>query len=200
MNRDDWNRRYEGKEFVWSAQPNRFLVAEAAMLPPGRAIDLGCGEGRNTVWLAEQGWQATGVDFSDVALEKARQLAERRSVTAKWVQADLLDYQPPAAAFDLVILFYLQMPGQELERILPRAAAAVAPAGTLLLVGHDSGNLHHGYGGPQDPTVLYTAADITPHLAGLEIERAEQTTRTVETDQGTRDALDVLVRARRPGT
>jgi SAM-dependent methyltransferase len=196
MKREQWDERYRGTELVWSARPNRFLVAETASLAPGRALDLACGEGRNAVWLAEQGWQATGVDFSGVAIEKARSLARERSVEADWIAADLLDFKPPLGAFDLVILFYLQLPGEELARVLERAAAAVAPGGTLLLVGHDSSNLEHGYGGPQDPAVLYAAADVTPHLDGLEIERAETVVRTVETDDGTREALDVLVRAR----
>ena len=87
VNRDDWNRRYEGAELVWTARPNRFLVAEAAGLVPGRALDLACGEGRNAVWLAEQGWQATGVDFSGVALGKAQLLAESRSVQVEWLEA-----------------------------------------------------------------------------------------------------------------
>jgi SAM-dependent methyltransferase len=196
MKRDQWDERYRGTELVWSARPNRFLVAETESLAPGRALDLACGEGRNAVWLAERGWQATGVDFSGVAIEKARSLARERSVEVEWIAADLLEYQPPTAAFDLVILFYLQLPGDELERVLERAAATVAPGGTLLLVGHDSSNLEHGYGGPKDRAVLYAAADITPHLDGLEIERAETVVRTVETDDGTREALDVLVRAR----
>ena len=196
MKREQWDERYRGTELVWSARPNRFLVAETESLAPGRVLDLACGEGRNAVWLAEQGWQATGVDFSGVAIEKARSLAQERSVEVEWIAADLLEYEPPPGAFDLVILFYLQLPGDELARVLARAAAALAPGGTLLLVGHDASNLEHGYGGPKDPAVLYAAADVTPHLDGLEIERAETVVRTVETDDGTREALDVLVRAR----
>ena len=85
-------------ELLWTAQPNRFLVAKSSDLSPGRALDVACGEGRNAVWLAEQGWQVTGVDFSEVALEKARRLAELRGVEAEWVQADLLDYRPAPRA------------------------------------------------------------------------------------------------------
>ena len=76
MDADGWNRRYAEKELVWSAGPNRFLAAEAADLAPGRALDLACGEGRNALWLAEQGWRVTAVDFSGVAVEKG--LFERR--------------------------------------------------------------------------------------------------------------------------
>jgi 2-polyprenyl-3-methyl-5-hydroxy-6-metoxy-1,4-benzoquinol methylase len=197
MNRNDWNHRYEGEGLLWTTQPNRFLVAETAALAPGRALDLACGEGRNAVWLAEQGWQVTGVDFSEVALEKARRFAEDRGVRVDWVSADLLEYAPPAEAFELVIVFYLQIPPERLRPILARAAKAIAPRGTFLLVAHDSSNRTHGCGGPRDPAVLYTAEDVLPALVGLEIERAEPVVRTIETDEGVREAIDALVRARR---
>ena len=77
MGPEDWNRRYSGSELLWTAQPNRFLVAEATGLPPGRALDLACGEGRNAVWLAAQGWRVTGVDFSEMAISKARSQGPR---------------------------------------------------------------------------------------------------------------------------
>ncbi len=198
MNRDDWNCRYEGEGLLWTPRPNRFLVAETAALAPGRALDIACGEGRNAVWLAEQGWQATGVDFSEVALEKARLLAEQRKVQAEWIRADLFEYEPPPGAFELVIVLYLQIPPERLRPILARVAKAIAPDGTFLLVAHDSSNLTHGYGGPRDPATLYTAEDVLPALVGLEIERAEPVVRTVETDEGVREAIDALVRARQP--
>ncbi len=199
VDRKDWNQRYEGDELLWTARPNSFLVEEIGALTPGRALDLACGEGRNAVWLAEQGWQVTGVDFADVALEKARLLAEQRGVRVEWIRADLLEYAPPPEAFELVIVFYLQMPPEPLRPILARAAKAVTPGGTFLLVAHDSSNLTHGYGGPRDPAALYTADDVLPALVELKIERAEPIVRTVETDEGVRKAIDALVRARRPG-
>jgi SAM-dependent methyltransferase len=199
VDREEWNRRYAGSELVWTARPNRFLVAEAGDLPPGRALDLACGEGRNAVWLAEQGWQVTGVDFSGVALEKARELAAARGVEAAWVEADLLAYRPERRGYDLVLLFYLQLPAPQRGLILRAAADAVATGGTLLLVAHDSSNLEHGHGGPGDPAVLYTAADVVADLdgSGLEIDRAELVERPVATADGERTALDALVRARR---
>lgn len=198
MDSENWDRRYAGSELVWTAEPNRFLVAETSGLEPGRALDLACGEGRNAVWLATQGWRATGVDFSGVALEKARQLAEARGVEAEWIVADLLDYRPPARAFELVIVFYLQVVEAKRRAILRAAADAVAPGGTFLLVAHDSANLERGYGGPQDPAVLYAAADVVADLDGFDIVRAECVERDVQTDDGERIALDALVRAVRP--
>jgi SAM-dependent methyltransferase len=194
------NRRYADRELVWTSEPNRFLVAEAAALPAGRALDVACGEGRNAVWLAERGWRVTGVDFSEVGLEKARALAKARGVQAEWAAADLLRYTPEPQAFDLVLVFYLQVPAAERQAIV--RAGAVAPGGRFLLVGHDRRNLEHGHGGPQDPAVLYTAGDVVGDLdaAGLEIERAETVKRPVQTPAGARAALDALVRARRAGT
>ena len=197
MDREGWDERYAGRELVWTSDANRFLIGEVDGLAPGRALDLACGEGRNAVWLAERGWKATGVDFSTVGLEKARQLAEARGVRAEWIAADLLDYRPEPSAFELVIVFYLQVPEAQRTPILRTAAGAVASGGTFLLVAHDSSNIAEGHGGPQEPTVLYTAEDVSRDLegTGLRIKRAERVRRPVQTSEGERIALDALVRA-----
>ena len=194
-----WDVRYADSEFVWTVRPNRFLVEEAAGLPPGRALDLACGEGRNAVWLAQRGWEATGVDFSHAGLEKARTLATERRVHIEWIAADLLDYRPEPHGFVLVLLFYLQLPAEPRRQVVRAAASGVAPGGTLLLVAHDRENLDHGHGGPQDPAVLYTAEDIIGDLAGsgLHIDRADRVRRPVQTPVGERVALDALLRASR---
>jgi len=205
MEQQDWDQRYAVDELVWRAEPNRFLVTEVAGLSPGRVLDVACGEGRNAIWLAEQGWYATGVDFSAVALDKARKLAGGRGVgdRVQWLEADLrsADWVPPtgASGFDLVIVFYLQVAPELRRRVLRACATAVAPGGTLLVVAHDLDNLSEGFGGPQDVAVLYRASDVTDDLAGtgLTVERAEQVRRPVETDGRTVDALDLLVRASR---
>ena len=199
MRSEDWDRRYAGRELLWTAEPNRFLVAETEGLEPGRALDLACGEGRNAVWLAEQGWRVTGVDFSGVALGKAGELARARGVEVELVESDLTAWEPERGAFDLVVVLYLQLPAAERAPVLRKAAAAVAPGGHLLVVAHDSSNLEHGWGGPQDPAVLYTAADVTAAIQpeSLEAERAGVVERPVETEEGERVALDLLVRARR---
>ena len=199
--RDNWNRRYAAKEFIWTVEANRFLVAEAVGLSPGWALDLAAGEGRNAVWLAEHGWTVHAVDFSDVGVEKGRRLAAARQVADRidFQVADLRGYEPEAHRFDLVVLMYLQLPWAELRPILVRAARAVAPGGTLLLVAHDAANLQHGHGGSQQPEVLYTAEQVVAALCGdLEIDKASPVERPVETDDGTKVAIDCLVRARRP--
>ena len=197
MKREAWDQKYAGRDYLWSEKPNRFLVAELAGMPPGRALDLACGEGRNAVWLAQQGWRVTGVDFSQVALAKAARLAVRRGVDVEWVAADLLDYRPPEA-LDLVVVFYLQLPATERRLVLGRAAEALAPGGTLLVVAHDLLNLTEGHGGPKEPEVLYTPDDVVGDLSGLAIERAERVRRPVAVDGGEAVAIDVLVRAMTP--
>lgn len=199
MDRTTWDRRYAGSELVWTAAANRSLVTEVGALAPARALDLACGEGRNAIWLAERGWQVTGVDFSTVGLHKAKQLADARGVSAEWVAADLNDYQPDPQAFELVIVLYLQVPAAERTLILRNAAVAVAADGVFLLIGHDRANIADGHGGPRDPNVLYTAQEIAEDLAGtgLVLERAERVERPVEAEAGPRLALDALVRAHR---
>jgi len=198
VDRASWNQRYGGEEYVWRTKPNQFLVAELADLPPGRALDLACGEGRNAVWLAGRGWRVTGVDFSPVGLAKARRLAVDHGVAVDWVEADVVEWDPPAAAFDLVIVFYLHLPSDDRHRVMAHAQEALAAGGTLLVVGHDATNLSEGYGGPQDPTVLFTPEQIASDLAELRIVRADHVRREVDTDQGRQVAIDALVRAVRP--
>ncbi len=196
--REDWNERYAGKELLWSAEPNKLFAVEVAELEQGRALDLACGEGRNAVWLAEQGWLVTGVDFSEVALAKASELATRRGAEVHWVQADVVGYEPEPGGFDLVAVLYLQLPHGELDIALRAAAAAVAPGGALVVLGHDSTNLTDGYGGPKDPAVLFTPEDVVASLEGLVVERAEKVRRTVSLADGEAVAIDAFVRARRP--
>lgn len=190
-----WNERYAGKELLWTGRANRFLVEVAEPLSVGRALDLGAGEGRNAIWLAERGWRVTAVDFSDVGLAKGRELAATRGVDAEWVHADVLDYEPQEQAFDLVALLYLQLRFADLAPVLRRAAAAVAPRGTFLLVAHDPSNILHGHGGPQNAAVLYNAEQVAAELGDLAVEEAGTRKRPVQTDAGEKIAIDCLVRA-----
>jgi SAM-dependent methyltransferase len=195
---DEWDGRYAASEFLWTVEPNRFVVQELSGLPPGQALDLACGEGRNAVWLAQRGWRVTAVDFSSVGLHKARQLAAERDVGVDWVLADLLDYQPPANAYELALVAYLQIAADERAAVLRDACSALAAGGEILVIGHDLANLSEGVGGPQDPAVLYTPEVIAAELPGLSVQRAERVRRPVEVDGVIRDAIDTLVRATRP--
>ncbi len=202
MDAAGWNQRYDTVDLVWTAEPNRFLVAETTSLALGTALDLGAGEGRNAVWLAQQGWRVTAVDFSDVGLTKTSQMAAAAGVEVSTVCADVADYTPHSGRFDLVAILYLHLPARLRREVYRRAGDGVAPGGTLVVVGHDATNLTDGHGGPQDPDVLFTPDDIAEDLvgSGLVVERAERVQRTVTTPDGDRVAVDALVRARRPST
>jgi SAM-dependent methyltransferase len=200
VDRQQWDERYAGAEFEWSMHPNQFAAAELTDLPPGRALDLAAGEGRNSVWLAERGWSVTAVDFSRVGLDKGRALGAARGVAdgqLDWVVADLSEYEPAREAYELVLIAYLQVDQALRARVLAGAASALVPGGTLLVIGHDLTNLTEGVGGPQSPGVLYTPEGIIAELPGLRIIRAERVRRTVERDGGRATAVDTLVRAER---
>jgi SAM-dependent methyltransferase len=198
MKAEQWDERYRSTDLVWGTPPNRWVERELADLAPGRALDLACGEGRNALWLAARGWQVSAIDFSAVALDKGRALESRQAPPTRvdWVHADATTYRP-AEHVDLALLCYLQLPRAEWRPALIRAADALGSGGTLLVIGHDSTNIADGVGGPQDPAVLFTAADVVADLAGtdLVIERAEAVHRPV--DGADRPAVDALVRAHR---
>jgi SAM-dependent methyltransferase len=196
-----WDQRYASQDLVWTADANRFLMDETAGLAPGCALDLASGEGRNAMWLAQQGWNVRAVDFSGVATEKGRQIASARHIDERieFETADLRRYEPGLQCFDLVVMVYLHIPQLELQPIIARAAQAVAPGGTLLLIGHDSENLVRGFGGPQTAEMLYTADQVVAALGGtLVIDKAQRVERAIATQDGQRIALDCLVRAHKP--
>ncbi|WP_432523205.1 class I SAM-dependent methyltransferase [Kineococcus sp. SYSU DK006] len=135
-----WDQRYRGGP-LFSGHPNPWLVHHASALPPGTALDVGCGEGADSLWLAARGWHVTGVDISPVALARAARLAEDAGaeVVARtsWQQADALHLEPSQARFDLVSAQYLHLPAPGMAELHRRLAAAVRPGGTLLLVLHE---------------------------------------------------------------
>lgn len=198
MSKDLWNERYSERDLVWSEKPNQFLVSEVEGLASGRALDLGCGEGRNAVWLAEMGWTVTAVDFSEIGIEKGRAIAAARGVAVDWVVADLTEFEPEAGSFDLVIDFYIHLPSDQRRGLTRKAADAVAPGGVVLIVGHDLTNLADGYGGPQDFAILHSPETISPALSPLNVVKAERIKRIVENDEGRFEAIDSLVRAEAP--
>ncbi len=205
MDAHAWDERYAESDLVWSATPNQFVAAELADLPPGRALDLAAGEGRNALWLAEQGWQVSAVDFSLAGLDKGRALQERhprgRDLHVDWVHADVLAFDPGPERYDLVLLAYLQLVAEERHTAVRTAFGSLREGGELFVVAHDSSNLTEGTGGPQDPSVLYTAEDVLADLDGerFEVARAERVARTVAADddhrgEADRTAYDCLVR------
>ena len=205
-----WDARYAAADLVWSAGPNATVAALTADLPPGRALDVAAGEGRNAIWLAERGWDADALDFSRVGLDRAERIAADRLAVAQsagggpvghfaTIHADVTaGWTPEPGSYDLVLVIFLHLPSPALTRVHQAAAAAVAPGGVLLVLAHDRSNLAEGVGGPQDPAILPTPEQVAADLAdtGLTIERAEIVLRPV--DGAPRPARDCLVLATRP--
>lgn len=190
-----WDERHAARDPIESSDPDPTLVEVSAMLEPGRALDLGSGDGRNAIWLARRGWRVTAVDFSTVAIERARSRAAAVGADVEWRREDLLAWRPDPANYDLVVLVFIHMAIDERQRVYAGAAAAVAPGGSLLVIAHDRANLVEGVGGPQDPDVLFTPAEIVAALEpGFEILRAQTARRG--SDRGP-VPIDAVILARR---
>ena len=196
-----WDERYAGSGRVWSGRPNAVLVAEASRLAPGRALDVGCGEGGDAIWLAEQGWEVTAIDFSEAGLARAAEHAAERGVADRieWRHADLRTWTAPAGEqWDLVTSCFLHLLGDGMLRATGEMAAAVAPGGTLLVAGHHPDDAHTGLRWSM-PGVLFTADELAPAVdPDLFDVRAEARSRT-ETRDGQEHAVAdaVLVGHRR---
>lgn len=191
-----WDRRYSVKRPIWSLDPSLELIKSVSPLVPGRALDLGAGEGRNAIWLAEQGWHVTAIDFSAVAIAKAGEFAAEANVSGRvqFEVADLTSIRPTKSIYDLVCLVYLHLPWDSMQDVVRSAVDALRPGGTFVLLGHDETNIENGYGGPQDPDILYGPRRIV-QAAGeqLEVIDASRIKRTVEKTVGTRVAIDCFV-------
>jgi SAM-dependent methyltransferase len=199
-----WDARYRENDRIWSGNPNVVLVREVAGLTPGAALDLGCGEGADAVWLARQGWKVTAVDISTVALERAAAHAADAGV------ADRIDFQRhdlgtsfPAGTFDLVSAQFLHSRGElPRERILRTAAGAVTPGGVLLIEGHADhgawGDQAHGHGDVQLPTAREVLAGLDLPGDGWEVLLSEEHERS-QTGPDGRPAVrtDTTVKLRR---
>jgi SAM-dependent methyltransferase len=163
-----WNERYRSADALWSGNPNLYLVSEVSELSPGTALDVGCGEGADALWLAGRGWRVTGVDLSSVALERAARHAAAAGlqIAARidWAQADLISWDPGAARYDLVSSQYVHLPPGPREALFRNLAGAVAPGGTLLIVGHHPSDLQTAMPRPQMPELFFTGEDIAPLL------------------------------------
>jgi SAM-dependent methyltransferase len=197
----DWDDRHKAGDFEGQG-PNPTLVAGVAGLHPGTALELAAGSGTNAVWLAGQGWRTTAVDWSPVGLANGRQKADAAGVEVEWLERDLFAWAPPARSFDLVVVVYLHLPPEERSPVYARAAAAVAPGGRLLIVGHDRLHAIEGEGGSPDPDRLFTAEEIAAELTAqdpeLLVERAEVVRRVAPPGRGPIDSLLVVRRRQLP--
>ncbi len=159
MGSDFWNARYATEAYIFGTAPNRFLESQVALIRPGmRALAIADGEGRNGVWLAQQGVAVHAIDVSPVALEKARKLAVERGVALEFEQADVLDWSWPEAAYDLVVAIFIQfVPPPGRERIIAGIRRTLKQGGLLILQGYTPKQIEFATGGPSNPANLYTA-------------------------------------------
>lgn len=201
-----WDERYRGQTALWSGEPNVYLVSETAGLTPGTALDVGSGEGADAIWLAERGWLVTAVDFSAVALQRAADHARRRggdvAARIEWVREDITRWDPGPDRYDLVTAQYLHLASATRPSLLRRLAAAVAPGGALLIVGHDRSDLQTTIPRPQDPDRYFTGGEVAAELEPGRWDIITDATpgRTATDPEGrTVDIHDTVFRARRHG-
>ena len=204
MDAKDWDERYAATDLVWSAEPNRFVAELVSPLTPGTVIDIAAGEGRNAIWLAQQGWTVTATDYSSVAVDRMRARAQAvlgedaGRVTPLVGDATVAAPGGPAA-YDLALFCYLQLPPAEWRAALRQGVEAVRPGGHVLAIGHSARNLTEGWGGPSAREVLYDPDEVVDAVDGLPVEvvHAGIRVRAVETEDGPREALDTVVMLRR---
>ncbi len=205
----DWDARYAATDLVWSVEPNRFVAEIFTGLSPGAVLDVAAGEGRNAIWLAEQGWHVTASDYSAVAVERMRTLAVQRlgdgAGRLDAVVADATHAAPspggPGAddGYNAALFCYLQLPMPERAEAWRRGVEALRPGGRLVVVGHAGRNLGEGYGGPSSRDVLYDPDEVLDEVAALPVEVVDAAVRErpVTTAEGERVALDTVVVLRR---
>ncbi|GAB2522617.1 class I SAM-dependent methyltransferase [Nocardia heshunensis] len=220
MDAAEWDDYYAGTELVWGAPPSETVVEQVfgleRRLPVGgfgigeprpelpRALDLGCGEGRNALWLATHGWQVDAVDFSQTGIDKGRTIASRlsRSVRGRirWVHANVtkLDAAEIPGPYELILMAFLHLPVDERRALLLHAVEMLSPGGTLLVVGNDTLNLAEGYGGERNPALTFTPADLIADLAPAEAEIRIRLADRVHRPTEDRDAIDALLVATKP--
>ena len=196
-----WDQRYSAPEFIFGTQPNKFLASQAALFRPGqRVLDIACGEGRNSVWLAQRGCQVLGIDISPLALKKARRLADDNKVEVEFLQADVRRWLWRPGELDAVVSIFIQFaaPGERAS-LFEGIQRALKPGGVLVLQGYTPKQLEYKTGGPPQAAHLYTESMLREALAGLELVhlREHEDTLAEGTKHVGRSALIDLV-ARKP--
>ncbi len=201
-----WDERYSSQDRLWSGKPNRYLVSEVAGLSPGAALDVGCGEGADVIWLAQQGWQVTGVNISTVALERARAHAAEAGPEIAgrtgWQQADIFAWAPEADRYDLISAQYMHPPSAVREKLFRGLGAAVRPGGSLLIVAHHPSDLQTTVPRPSLPDLFFTGDELAALVdpGAWDVVTNEARGRSVQDPEGQTVTIhDTVFRAVRRG-
>lgn len=198
-----WDAKYEGSRRVWSGKPNQRLVEQVGDLTPGRALDVGCGEGADAIWLAQHGWDVTAVDVSTVALDRTAEHAIEAGVDDH-IEVGVHDVMADSPhlkrrGYDLVAVHFLHVPRRDFNRVYRHIAAAVAPGGRLLVVAHHPDDVETGVRPSHGPGLLFPPEQLVGALGdGWQVEVADAPTREQETDEGAMQVRDTVVRLRLP--
>ena len=199
FSQEHWDRKYAESHRIWSGEPNLRLVERAADLPPGRALDVGCGEGADAVWLASRGWHVVALDVSTVALERAAEHAREAGVAdrVETRHHDLVADLSLPGGFDLVTAHYLHVPREIFADLYRAMAAAVAPGGSLLVVGHHPDDVRTAVRRPPVPDLLFTTEEVVAVLdpAAFDVLLADAPTRQERTHEGSVTVRDSVVHA-----
>ena len=163
-----WDKRYSGDDYAYGIEPNDFLVEMLDRLPTGKVLCLAEGEGRNAVWLAEQGYQVTAVDASEVGLQKARKLAKKHGVDITTVHADLSDFEIKPEHWDVIVSIFCHLPPELRRKVHQKCVQGLRPGGLLLLEAYTPAQLEHDTGGPPSSVMMMGKNAISTELEGLE--------------------------------
>lgn len=178
-----WDERYAAAGYAYGTEPNDFLKAHAAQIPPGCVLCLAEGQGRNAVWLAQQGYEVTAVDLSALGLARAQQLAAERGVSITTRQADLAAYEIEPNAWDGIVSIFCHLPVPIRRRLFGQVAAGLRPGGVFLLEAYTPKQLEFGTGGPSAVELLVPLAAVHEELPGLEWEIAREVEREIHEGQ-----------------
>jgi SAM-dependent methyltransferase len=199
MDKAFWDSKYSVDEYVYTKDVNRFVKEQLSDLSPGKMIDLAGGEGRNTVFFAERGWQAENIDLSSVGLEKCQKLAAEKNVLDRvfTTNASALDFESQLAPVDLGVVAYLQVPQAELAVAIERLVSNIKSGGVFFGVWHALENLKDGFGGPQNPDFLPSEESMTALLSSLPLEIKFVTNRDgqVQTKEGLKPSITLTAMA-----
>lgn len=156
-----WDSRYQGSDYAYGTEPNDYLRAQMALIPKGgRVLCLADGEGRNSVFLADNGFQVTAVELSSEGIEKAKRLARQRGVTVTFIEADVNDVEIKPAGWDAIVSIFLHLPRKLRQGLHQRILQGLAPSGVYLYEAYTLDQLGKGTGGPKEPQVLASPQDV----------------------------------------